>query len=179
MEDHRAKQNDIENRSGIKNGNIGNNRGAEIDNRRENNMLELSKDLKKITPPKFDGKQIAEGAENWLNEMENYFELRDFSKATKALWGSYKLIGEAASWWLPQVFFVEKVTKFHNLRQGSLIVQQYWDKFVKLLNYVPMYKKDEKGQANKFILGINTNIEAKVDMHGPENKNDVLEKSLK
>lgn len=70
-----------------------------MSNRKENNILELSKDLKKITPPKFDGRQIGEGAENWLNEMEKYFELRDFSETTKALWGSYQLIGEAASWW--------------------------------------------------------------------------------
>lgn len=67
--------------------------------RRENPILELTKDLKKITPPNFDGKQLGEGAENWLNEMEKYFELRHFGETTKALWGSYQLVGEAASWW--------------------------------------------------------------------------------
>ncbi|XP_059066182.1 uncharacterized protein LOC131857534 [Cryptomeria japonica] len=60
---------------------------------------ELAKDLKRIAPPKFDGKTIGDGAEAWVIEMEKYFELHNMSNKTKAVWVAYHLTGEAATWW--------------------------------------------------------------------------------
>lgn len=36
---------------------------------------ELSKDMKKITPPKFEGSTGRDEAEVWLFQMEKYFEI--------------------------------------------------------------------------------------------------------
>ena len=59
----------------------------------------MAKDLKRITPPKFDGKTIGDGAKAWIIEMEKYFELRNLSDETKAIWVAYHLSGEVAMWW--------------------------------------------------------------------------------
>lgn len=50
---------------------------------------ELAKDLKRIAPPKFDGKNIGDGAEEWVIEMEKYFGLHNMSNETKAVWAAY------------------------------------------------------------------------------------------
>lgn len=62
-------------------------------------MIDLSVDIKKIKPTKFVGSESGEDAEAWLTEMEQYFEIRNFSKTSKAVWGIYHFIGEAATWW--------------------------------------------------------------------------------
>ena len=62
-------------------------------------VFDPSKDIQKIAPPKFDGKHVGDAAEDWLTEMEKYFELKDYPASMKAIWGAYQLTGEAASWW--------------------------------------------------------------------------------
>ncbi|XP_057856841.1 uncharacterized protein LOC131066159 [Cryptomeria japonica] len=131
---------------------------------------ELAKDLKRIAPPKFDGKTIGDAVEAWVIEMEKYFEFRNMSNETKAVWAAYQLTGEVATWWdnekydrklqpsditwelflqsfrkrwLPQLFFDKKMTKFLNLMQGGLTVTQYLENFTNLLKYVPQYLMDE------------------------------------
>ncbi|XP_057825954.2 uncharacterized protein LOC131037781 [Cryptomeria japonica] len=121
---------------------------------------ELAKDLKKIAPPKFDGKTIGDGAEAWVIEMEKYFGLRNMSNETKVVWAAYQLTREVATWWdnekserklqpgdvtwelflqsfrkrwLLQLFFDEKMTEFQNLTLGGMLVTQYWEKFTNLL----------------------------------------------
>lgn len=42
-----------------------------------------------------------------------------------------------------------------------------------------MYQKDERIQTKKIILGLNNKIGAQMDMHGPNNMNEVLDVSLK
>lgn len=59
---------------------------------------ELGKDLKKVVPPKFDGKAIGIGAKAWIIEMEKNFGLRNLSNQTKAAWATYQLSGEVATW---------------------------------------------------------------------------------
>lgn len=55
--------------------------------------------MKRIAPPKFDGKTIGDGAEAWVIDMEKYFELCNSSNETKVVWAAYQLTGEAATWW--------------------------------------------------------------------------------
>ncbi|KAH9308261.1 hypothetical protein KI387_036172, partial [Taxus chinensis] len=69
------------------------------ENKKERLAVELTNDIKRISPPKFDGTTLGDGAENWLNEMEKYFAIRNFSEETKAIWGAYHLSHEASSWW--------------------------------------------------------------------------------
>ena len=46
---------------------------------------DLAADIKKIKPPKFSGSESGEEAEAWLIEMEQYFEIRNFSETSKAV----------------------------------------------------------------------------------------------
>ncbi|KAH9331895.1 hypothetical protein KI387_004003, partial [Taxus chinensis] len=52
---------------------VGNNNGnvpAQLENKKARLAVELTNDIKRISPPKFDGTTLGDGAENWLNEME-------------------------------------------------------------------------------------------------------------
>ncbi|XP_057824996.2 uncharacterized protein LOC131036985 [Cryptomeria japonica] len=167
---------------------------------------ELAKDLKRIAPPKFDGKTIGDGVEAWVIEMEKYFGLHNMSNETKVVWVAYQLSGEAATWWenekserklqpreitwdlflqsfkkrwLPQLFFDKKMIEFQNLTQGSMSITQYWEKFTNLLKYVPQYQMDERFCIQKFILGLRTDIGAEVDIHNPLTVEEVFEKATK
>ena len=62
-------------------------------------MVDLSADIKKMKPPKFSSSESMEEEEAWLTEMEQYFEIRNFSKTSKVVWGIYHFTGEAATWW--------------------------------------------------------------------------------
>ncbi|XP_059066263.1 uncharacterized protein LOC131857594 [Cryptomeria japonica] len=166
---------------------------------------ELAKDLKRIAPLKFDGKTIGDGAEALVIDME-YFELRNMSNETKAVWVAYQLTGEVATWWdnekskkklqpgditwelflqsfrkrwRPQLFFDKKMTEFQNLTQGGLTVTQYWEKFTNILKYVPQYHMDERFHIWKFILGLRTHIGVEVDIHNPLTMDGVFEKATK
>ncbi|KAH9292052.1 hypothetical protein KI387_042767, partial [Taxus chinensis] len=175
---------------GVDNSNV--NAPNHPENKRARLAAELTNDIKRISPPKFDGTTLGDGAENWLSEMEKYFAIRNFSEETKAIWGAYQLSHEASSWWdnrkvelnivesditwdqfkgyfrqrwLPQLYFDRKMTEFQNWSQGRLTVTEYWEGFTKLLKYVPQYQADEKFRIRKFIMGLNPIIGGEVDVH--------------
>ncbi|KAH9322122.1 hypothetical protein KI387_016761, partial [Taxus chinensis] len=52
---------------------------------------------------------------------------------------------------------------FQNLTQGKLTVTEFWERFTKLLKYVPQYQTDEKFRIRKFIMGLNPVIGGEVD----------------
>ncbi|KAH9311697.1 hypothetical protein KI387_026732, partial [Taxus chinensis] len=86
---------------GVDNNNVANanaNTPDQSENKKARLAAELTNDIKMISPPKFDGTTLGDGAENWLSEME-YFAIRNFSEETKAIWGAYQLSHEASSWW--------------------------------------------------------------------------------
>ena len=60
---------------------------------------DLSRDLKKVTPPTFNGKTTGEEVEAWIATMEKYFHVRNFTGKSRAVWATFQLVGEAATWW--------------------------------------------------------------------------------
>lgn len=60
---------------------------------------DLSKDLKKVTPPIFNGKNIGEEAESRIATMEKYFYVYNFTRKSRAIWATFQLVGEATTWW--------------------------------------------------------------------------------
>ncbi|KAH9290942.1 hypothetical protein KI387_035059, partial [Taxus chinensis] len=82
---------------GVDNNNV--NAPNHPENKRARLAAELTNDIKRISPPKFDGTTLGDRAENWLSEMEKYFTIRNFSEETKEIWGAYQLSHEASSWW--------------------------------------------------------------------------------
>ena len=59
---------------------------------------DLSKDLKKVTPPTFHGRASGEDAEAWITSMEKYFLVQNYTGKYRAVWATYQLMGEAATW---------------------------------------------------------------------------------
>ena len=53
---------------------------------------ELSKDLKKVILPTFDGK---DDVEKLIVSMEKYFHVHQ----SRALWVAFQSIGESTTWW--------------------------------------------------------------------------------
>ncbi|KAH9308622.1 hypothetical protein KI387_036533, partial [Taxus chinensis] len=80
---------------GVDNNNV--NIHVDPKNKKVRLAAELTNDIKMISPPKFDGTTLGDGAKNWLSEMEKYFVIRNFSEETKAIWGAYHLSHEASS----------------------------------------------------------------------------------
>ena len=84
-------------------------------------VTDLLADIKKIKPPMFSGTDFGEEAKAWLIEMEQYFEIQNFSETSKVVWGIYQFIGEAQTWW--------GNTKVElNIRSTNII----WEKFVNI-----------------------------------------------
>ncbi|KAH9300063.1 hypothetical protein KI387_011646, partial [Taxus chinensis] len=69
------------------------------ENKKARLTAKLTNDIKRISPPNFDGTTLGDEAENWLSKMEKYFTIRNFSKVTNVIWGAYQLSHEASSWW--------------------------------------------------------------------------------
>ncbi|KAH9287500.1 hypothetical protein KI387_031617, partial [Taxus chinensis] len=82
---------------GVDNNNV--NIPVQPENKKPRLAAELTNDIKRISPPKYDGTTLGDGDNNWLIEMEKYFVIRNFSEETKAIWGAYQLSHEASSWW--------------------------------------------------------------------------------
>lgn len=53
--------------------------------------------MRKIFPMKFEGSTGGDVAEAWLTKMENYFEIKNYSEITKAIWGALQLAGEESN----------------------------------------------------------------------------------
>ncbi|KAH9304430.1 hypothetical protein KI387_008834, partial [Taxus chinensis] len=52
---------------------VGNNTGnvpVQPENKNARLVVELTNDIKRISPPKYDGTTLGDGTENWLSEME-------------------------------------------------------------------------------------------------------------
>ena len=67
---------------------------------------------------------------------------------------------------------------FQNLKQGDKTVHKYWEKFTRLLKYVPPYQQDKNLKVRKFIMGLNNKIGA-VDVLTPRTMEEALEKVVR
>ena len=62
-------------------------------------VANFSQDLKKVTPPTFNGNTLGEEVEAWIATMENYFYACNFIRKSRAIWATFQLVGEAVRWW--------------------------------------------------------------------------------
>jgi hypothetical protein len=128
-------------------------------------------EFKKSKPPTFDGEiKKGEEAEVWLLGLKKYFRVHDYSENLKARIAIFNLNGKASIWWedlrnvkgihekdlswkqfekyfkkkyLSEKYFDGKTKEFYELKLGQLTIDEYINKFLELMRYVP-YIKDEK-----------------------------------
>ncbi|XP_035547394.1 uncharacterized protein LOC118348922 [Juglans regia] len=139
-------------------------------------------------PPLFDGKGTEIDADNWLERLENIFNVIPCTKKQKVEFAVYNLADVANGWWkatrgllqqeLGQTALImwnkfkevfndrffplsvreAKTREFANLKQGAMTVRQYASKFVELSRFAPHLVLTESLKAEKFERGLNPRI---------------------
>ncbi|KAL3839142.1 hypothetical protein ACJIZ3_023733 [Penstemon smallii] len=139
----------------------------------------------RFQPPKFFGEPNDHKAELWLSEIENIFNVLDYTDAQKINFGTFRLEDTARHWWrtveqrwqhdntlrtwenfvkefngkyIPQVVQTRREREFLDLTQGTMTVSQYEDRFTKLIRYAPHYQNDEVRKVRKFIEGLHLEL---------------------
>jgi hypothetical protein len=128
-------------------------------------------EFKKSKPPTFDGEiKKGEEAEVWMLFLKKYFRVHDYSENVKAQIAIFNLNGKASIWWedlrnvkgihekdfswkqlekyfkkkyMSEKYFAGKTKELYELMLGQLTIDEYINKFLELIRYVP-YIKDEK-----------------------------------
>jgi hypothetical protein len=158
-------------------------------------------EFKKAKPPSFDGEiKRGEEAEAWLLGLKKYFRVHDFSKNLKARVATFNLNGKASIWWedlknvkgiheedlswerferyfrkkyLSEKYFDEKTKEFYELKLGQLTVEEYVNRFLELLRYVP-YIKEEKEKVQRFISGLPKDYQNRIEFDEPRTLEDTI-----
>jgi hypothetical protein len=140
-------------------------------------------EMKKLKPPSFDGeKEKEDDAEAWFLGLRRYFQLHNYSSNLEARISTYHLHMKAAMWWdqlkqvehinksritwkrfkkyfhkeyLSENFYDKKMLDFFELRLGSMIMEEYENKFLGLLKYAG-FINDEKVNIHRFLSGLTT-----------------------
>jgi hypothetical protein len=129
------------------------------------------KEFKKEKPPTFNG-EIKKGEEKevWMLGLKKYFRFHDYFENLKVRIAIFNLNGKASIWledlrnmkrihekdlswqqcdkyfkkkYMSEKFFDGKTKEFYELKLGQLTIDEYINKFLELIRYVP-YKKAEK-----------------------------------
>jgi hypothetical protein len=161
-------------------------------------------EFRKAKPPSFDGEiKKGEEAEAWLLGLKKYFRVHDFSENMKARVATFNLNGKASIWWedlknmkgvreedlswerfekyfrkkyLSEKYFDEKTKEFYELKLGQLTIEEYVNKFLDLLRYVP-YIKAEKAKVQRFISGLPKDYRNRIEFDEPKTLEDTIRKA--
>jgi hypothetical protein len=98
-------------------------------------------------------KGVCEEDLSW-KRFEKYFQKKYFSKR----------------------YFDEKAKEFYELKLGQLTMEEYVNKFLDLLRYVP-YIKAEKAKAQRFISGLPKEYWNRIEFDEPKTLEDIIRKA--
>ncbi|XP_027103197.2 uncharacterized protein [Coffea arabica] len=160
--------------------------------------------MKRVHVPTFDGTPDPNLAEKWLDEIEINFTLLQVPEEMKHLIIKPFLVGEANKWWttleptvappiswtkfkeeflkyfFPPAMRMQKINQFENLKQTSgMSVVQYSNKFTALGRFVPSTMADVELKKYKFLWGLSSRIQTRVNTAYTPTFNDVLDASVK
>jgi hypothetical protein len=161
-------------------------------------------EFRKAKPPSSNGEiKKGEEAEAWLLGQKKYFRVHDFLENLKARVATFNLNGKASIWWediknmkgvreedlswkqfekyfrkkyLSERYFDKKAKEFYELKLGQLTIEEYVNKFLDLLRYVP-YIKAEKAKAQRFISGIPKEYRNRIEFDEPKTLEDTIRKA--
>jgi hypothetical protein len=139
---------------------------------------ELQGEMNKIKPPTFDGEHKKdEDSETWLLGMGKYFQLHNYSSHGEGRISIYRFKGKASMWWNQLVevqhikeksvtwrevkkyfekkyftkrYYDNKMKEFHELKLGSMTIDEYKRRFLELLKYVS-FIKDETVKIHRYL----------------------------
>jgi hypothetical protein len=155
-------------------------------------------------PPTFASSPDTLDVDDWLKSVGNMLIIAQCTDREKVLYASRRLIGPAADWWdsytaahdaADTITWAEFTTQFRNhhipsglmkikkkeflsLKQGSMSVSEYHNKFIQLSRFAPdEVAKDERKQEH-FIEGLNGPLQYALVAHTFPSFQRLLDKAL-
>jgi hypothetical protein len=155
-------------------------------------------------PPTFASSLDPLDADDWLKSVEKMLNIAQCFDQEKVLYASSHLTGPTADWWdsytaardiadtitwakfatqfrnyhIPAGLMKIKKKEFLSLKQGSMLVSEYRDKFIQLSRYAPdEVAKDERKQEH-FIEGLNGPLQYALVAHTFPSIQRLLDKAL-
>ncbi|KAH0695173.1 hypothetical protein KY285_022270 [Solanum tuberosum] len=112
------------------------------------------RDFVRMNQPEFLVSQIGEDPQNFIDEVKKIFEWKE-NKGTDATPITWDCFSETfLDKFFPRELREAKAQEFMNLRQGSMIIQEYGLKFTQLSRYDPHMVADSRAQMNKFLYRV-------------------------
>ncbi|XP_073024201.1 uncharacterized protein [Primulina eburnea] len=139
--------------------------------------------FRRLNPPEFMGSTDPTVAEEWIKSLESIFSYLHMEDADKVTCAIFLLTKHARIWWersrvaLPAipltwetfktVFYnkyfskdirAKKANDFLNLKQGTMSMAQYIQKFGAGVQYVPYIAQDDISKGEQFMRGFRSEI---------------------
>ncbi|XP_071683402.1 uncharacterized protein [Lolium perenne] len=144
------------------------------------------KDFQSTNPPVFSKCTEPLDADDWLRTIENNLEVAGVGNDEKVLFATHYLSGPARAWWenvkaiqaeghvigweefktkfrkthIPSGLIKLMKDKFMNLKQGSMSVVDYMDKFTTLSRYAPEDTDTEEKKKDRFLNGLHDEMQS-------------------
>ena len=134
--------------------------------------------------------------------MRKFFRLHDYSENMKAKIDTFSLKGKADIWWedvksvkgihedyltwheferlfkkkyLLERYYDDREKEFYDFHMGSMIDDDYTNRFLELLRYVA-YLKEEKAKVHRFISGLPVAYRYWIEFDDPESSEEAIGK---
>jgi hypothetical protein len=143
-------------------------------------------------------------ADDWLKSVEKKLQVVQCNNRENVLLASHKLFGPAADWWdayveaheepesinwpefratfrghhVPQGVIKLKKNEFHDLKQGSMSVNEYVTKFTQLSRYAPHEVDTDEKKHECFLNGLNDGLAYALEARDFENFQGMVNKAL-
>jgi hypothetical protein len=139
-------------------------------------------------------------ADDWLKSVQKMLNIAQCSDQDKVIYASGRLTGPTADWWdsytaADTITWVEFSTQFRNyhilaglmkikkkdflsLKQGSMSVSEYRDKFIQLSRYAPDEVAEDERKQEHFIGGLNGPMQYALVAHTFLSFQRLLDKAL-
>ncbi|XP_073138418.1 uncharacterized protein [Henckelia pumila] len=156
-----------------------------------------------MAPKPLEGGDNPDVAENWMEEMETYFEVYRFTDEQKVQAVKFLLHGNSRKWWnstsapiitaqgsatweefrktFREFYFLTvlrptKTNELMNLKQGSMSIEEYKLKFFELLPYFPYVASSSEVKYDLFLQSLNPYIYSLVSINNDPTSYEVLVK---
>ena len=146
--------------------------------------------LRKSQPGYFNGEgdDVGRQLEDWIEKMDDYFDLAHSSEVNKAMMGRFKLEKSAKLWWQghcrqnnidiltvtwdyieeqlqtnyqSRTYRIERLNEFLDCSQGKDSLDAFYQKFLKLLKYAPQGMTEETKVA-RFASKLNPPLDTRL-----------------
>ena len=154
-------------------------------------------------PPIFKHSADPLQADDWLRAIERQLEIAQCDDKEKVLYASGQLQGAALDWWdsfrfgcteANPITWVEFRSAFRThhvpvglmklkkeflaLKQGSMTIAEYRDKFIQLSRYAPTEVDEDKKRQELFMEGLNDGLQYQLLSHTFANFQQLVDKAL-